>query len=378
MTRFIHTADWQLGMTRRFLSTEEQARYSQAQLDAIGRIAALARSEACQFVVVSGDVFDSNHLDRKVLARALEAMSAFDVPVYLLPGNHDPASAASVYISKTFTERCPPNVSVLKADEPIAVPGSDAEVIGAPWDSKRPLEDLVARACSRLQAGGGRVRIMVGHGGVDASSPDRSDPALIGLEAAEEAIGLGLVQYLALGDRHSATDVGSTGRIWYSGAPLMTDYTETDPNNVLLVDVDREQIAVERRQVGDWAFIKHTFNLSSREDVDGAAAWLQALENKHNTIVKLSFVGTLNLSEKAHLDEQLEHAGDLFAALDVWERRTDLAVLPDDSDLQSLGLSGFAAEVLEELRERSQHTSEDGQVAQDALGLLYRLAGGGR
>jgi DNA repair exonuclease SbcCD nuclease subunit len=378
MAKFIHTADWQLGMTRHFLSREEQARYSQAQLDAIGAIAELAREEACQFVVVAGDVFDSNHLDRRVLARALEAMSAFDVPVYLLPGNHDPANAASIYLSKTFAERRPPNVSVLAADDPVVVPGTDVEVLGAPWDSKHPLEDLLARALGRLELDETRVRVMVGHGAVDTSSPDRTDPALIDLRAAEQAIGSGLIQYLALGDRHSTTELGGTGRVWYSGAPLVTDYTETDPNNVLVVDALGERIEVERRTVGDWAFIRHRFDVNGRTDVDGVEEWLGDLENKRNKIVKLSFVGTLNLSEKARLDELLEHAGDLFAALETWERDTDLAVLPDDSDLRDLGLSGFAAEALAELGERARGGGEEALVAGDALGLLYRLAGAGQ
>ena len=42
MIRFLHTSDWQLGMTRSFLSEEAQARYTQARFDAIrtmGRIA---------------------------------------------------------------------------------------------------------------------------------------------------------------------------------------------------------------------------------------------------------------------------------------------------------------------------------------------------
>jgi len=86
MTRFIHTGDWQLGMTRHFLSPDAQARYSEARLEAVRDIAKLARAEGCSFVTVSGDVFESNHLDRQVVVRALDAMAAFDVPVYLLPG----------------------------------------------------------------------------------------------------------------------------------------------------------------------------------------------------------------------------------------------------------------------------------------------------
>ena len=42
MTKFLHTADWQLGMTRHFLSDEAQARFTAARIEAITTIGALA------------------------------------------------------------------------------------------------------------------------------------------------------------------------------------------------------------------------------------------------------------------------------------------------------------------------------------------------
>lgn len=378
MVRFIHTGDWQLGMTRHFLSAEAQARYSEARLDAVRAIAKLAREERCSFVVVSGDVFDSNHLDRQVVVRALDAMASFEMPLYLLPGNHDPANAASVYRSPAFLNRCPENVTVLESSTPVVVPGTKAEVIGAPWDSKQPLEDLVAKACAELTLDETPLRVLVAHGAVDEGSPDPQNPSLIGLSAAQEAIASGRISYIALGDRHSMTRSGDTERIWYAGTPLVTDFDETEPNHVLLVDLDQESVSVEPHQIGTWVFLRQAFDVNSRDEVDAVSDWLESIDDKRNAVVKLSFVGTLNLTEKAHLDDVLEHFSDLFAALETWERQTDLAVLPDDEDLRDLGLTGFAADTLEGLREQAGSHGEAGQVAQDALSLLYRLAGGRR
>ena len=91
MVKFLHTADWQLGMTRHFLAGEAQARFDGARIDAIRTIGALAEDEGCAFVVVCGDVFESNQVSRQVILRAFEAMGASpQVTFYLLPGNHDP------------------------------------------------------------------------------------------------------------------------------------------------------------------------------------------------------------------------------------------------------------------------------------------------
>ena len=94
MVRFIHTSDWQLGMTRHYLGDDAQARYSAARLDAVSAIGDLAKDHYCDFVLVCGDVFESNHVDRQIVVRTLEALNNHPVPVYLMPGNHDPLGAS--------------------------------------------------------------------------------------------------------------------------------------------------------------------------------------------------------------------------------------------------------------------------------------------
>ena len=111
--RFVHTADWQLGMTRHFLAGEAQPQYSAARRDAVAGLGPLAAQVGAEFVVVAGDVFEDNQLAPKIISQSLEAMRAIGIPVYLLPGNHDPLDASSVYTSALFTAECPANVQVL-------------------------------------------------------------------------------------------------------------------------------------------------------------------------------------------------------------------------------------------------------------------------
>lgn len=367
--RFLHSADWQLGMTRHFLDEESQAQFDLARLDAVVRIGEVARAQGAEFVVVGGDVFETNHVSRRVVLRALEAMGAAGVPFYLLPGNHDPLDAASVMRSTTFLGHRPDNVHVL--DAPVVDVRPGLQIVAAPWPSKRPLEDLCRAACRGL-SDDGTVRVLVGHGAVDVLSPDATDPARIRLAELEAALDAGLVHYVALGDRHSTTSVGGSGRVWYAGAPEPTAYDEVDPGNVLVVELADGDVSVEPVRVGTWRFVRHAAPLDGPDDVDELARWLGALPGKERTIVKLSFVGTLSLAAAAQLDEVLDHHRDLFAALEAWERRTDLAVLPDDADLDALGLAGYASHALSDLRERAEGPDPDS--ARDALALLYRLA----
>ncbi|HZE17947.1 MAG TPA: exonuclease SbcCD subunit D, partial [Mycobacterium sp.] len=257
--RFLHTADWQLGMTRHFLAGEAQPRYSAARRDVVAGLGALAAEVGAEFVVVAGDVFEHNQLAPQVVSQSLEAVRSIGVPVYLLPGNHDPLDASSVYISALFTAERPDNVVVLdRAGVHEVRPG--LQILAAPWRSKSPTTDLVAEVLDGLSADP-VTRVLVAHGGVDVLDPDPGKAGLIGLSGLEDALARGVVHYAALGDKHSPTDVGGSGRVWYSGSPEVTNFDDLEPDSghVLVVDIDdedpRRAVTADARQVGRWRFL---------------------------------------------------------------------------------------------------------------------------
>lgn len=374
--RFIHTADLQLGMTRHFLEGEAQARFTQARIDVIGRIGAVAGERDCAFVVVAGDVFDSNFVDRQVLLRSLQAMGATGVPFYLLPGNHDTIGAGSVYRDPQFLAACPPTVRVLTDAEPVDA-GDGVQVVGAPWSTKRPGADLVTAAVADLPADG-TIRVAVGHGAVRGVAYDGEALSLIEPDGLRPHLDRGAVHYVALGDRHSTTCVdGLDGRVWYSGAPEPTSHTEVDPGNVLVVEAGPESCSVESVRVGEWSF--HSFEplpLDGAEDVDLLERRLAELERPSCSIVRIAPVGSVNLRDHARYEQVVEHASTLLASLQEWGRRSDLVVVPDVADMEDLGLSGPAAATLDELRELAASGTSGAEVAADALGLLHRLVRG--
>jgi DNA repair exonuclease SbcCD nuclease subunit len=372
MVRFLHTADWQLGMSRASLSPEARPRFVQARFDAVRRLGAVAAEHGCEFIVVAGDVFEGNQVDRQTVSRAAEAIRDVKLPVFLLPGNHDPLDAATVYRSTTFTARRPENLRVIEDARPIAV-REGVEVLGAPWPGKRPLTDLAAAALRGLPpAGPGTVRIAVAHGMVDTLSPDAADPARIALADMEAALADGRIHYLALGDRHSATKVGVTGRIFYSGAPEATDYGEIRAGRVLVVDAGAERCDVNEVETGAWRFIERdAVPISGPEDIEALQRFLDELPDKERTVLKLRLRGALPLALDADLRERLEHARDLLAALEV--READYSVLPADSDFADLALGGFAMAALTELRALADGTGPEAAPAREALSLLVRL-----
>lgn len=376
--RFLHTADWQLGMTRHFLNDEAQPRYSAARRDVVAALGPLAAEVGAEFVVVAGDVFEDNHLAPRVVSQSLEAMRGIGVPVYLLPGNHDPLDAGSVYTSALFRAECPDNVVVLdRAGVHEVRPG--LQIVAAPWHSKVPTTDLVADVLAGLSAEDGVTRIVVAHGGVDVHQADREKASYIRLSAVEEALAEGSVHYVALGDKHSRMQVGGTGRVWYSGSPEVTNYdhVENDPGHVLVVDVDEadpaRRVEVGARRVGRWRFVSLRHTVDTSRDVTDLDLNLDLLTEKDRTVVQVGLNGTLTVTDKAALDACLDKYARRFAALTVWESQTDVVVMPADGEFDDLGIGGFAAAAVDELVAAAKLEDDQSDDARAALALLLRL-----
>lgn len=363
-------------MQAHFLPDEARSRFAQDRFTAVERIAQIATEEGCAFVVVAGDVFDSNHVDRGVVAKAVDVLAAFSVPVYILPGNHDPLGPSSVYSSEAWTARVPELVTVIDEVAAIPVPGAGGiEVVGDPWRTKSRLSDPAA-ACYEVDGReGDRTRVMIAHGVVDELSPDGDEPSLIDSAALRRALAGGSIHYAALGDRHSVTEIGGTGgRAWYSGTSVSTRQGLEDPNDVLVVTLDAASCEVERRTVGSWAFRRESRDLNSLADVEALGAWLDSVEAKATTVMALTLRGTISLATSARLAAVLDESRLKYASLDERRGQADLTLAPDGDDLAALEASGYVRETLDQLIEEAADAGAGATRAGDALNLLYRLA----
>ncbi|MCG7276569.1 metallophosphoesterase family protein [Corynebacterium singulare] len=371
---FIHTSDFQLGMTRWFLSPSAQSRFDDDREEAVVRLGELASETGAEFIVVAGDVFEHNSLNTSTLLRSKEVLKNLPVPVYLLPGNHDPLVADSIFFN-SFAD----NVHVIADSEPIEV-RSGVEIVGAPYLSKRANYDLVRRALEPLEpldrASGAVARIAVGHGQVEsrAGEAEESDADTIDLTFVEDCLDRGVIDYLALGDTHSTASLGRTGKVWFSGSPETTafDDRERDSGNALVVRVEGEAVDVEKRSVGRWAFRALDADVNSMDDVERFLAELEEMPGKTRTAVKYSLRGTLGLSAQARLEQGLANLEEVFASLKPRERTMDLHLAPSEDELSELSLSGYAADALSELLEDLENPT-----ARDAANLLFRLSAKG-
>ena len=365
---FLHSSDWQLGMMRRFLGPDGQARWGQARLDAVARIGEVAKDTGAAFVVVTGDVFEHNQVERQTILRACEALKRIPVPVVLLPGNHDALEPGSLWTSSQWLAHAPEHVTVLTETTPFQImPG--VEIVGAPWRSRRPLSDPAAAGYADLTPEAKTTRILLAHGQLTSLSGGMSDVPPIDQAALEAAVTDGRLQYVGLGDRHSTTRV--TDRIWFSGTQEVTSPEEDDPGNVLKVTIADGAIDVEPVRVGAWHMVDHRVELFDEESITTLEDWFAELPDKERTYVRLAGDGSLSLPLLARLDTIIDAQGEVFASVERWVKFWTVRPAPDAADLESLQLSGPARAAMEELR---QALAGGDESAGAALSLMHRLA----
>ena len=359
-------------MTRSVLGEAGQARFDDARFGAVRRLGELAQRERCEFALVCGDVFESNQVDRRTVTRALDALGSFPCPVYLLPGNHDPLDAGSLYRGSAFRQAAPAHVRVIENAEPReVVPG--VELVGAPWLSRRPERNPVVDALTDLGPVG-PLRILAAHGVLDCLVSGRRDASSIALAPLERAVREDRLHYAALGDRHSLTRL-LDGRVCYAGTPVSTDWGESEPGRALVVELDRDGARGHVHAIDDWRFAgPERARLEGESDLAALAERLESLPGKERSVLRLELAGALDLHAAARLAALLERMRDLFAGLDL--RDSELRIGAADSDLDSLELAGFAERAALRLREESAGTGDTADVARDALALLVRLAEG--
>ena len=97
MVKFLHTSDWQMGM-RAVHAGIKAKEVRDTRFDSALRVAKLAKEHQVGFVIIAGDVFEHHDVDEVVVKRTVDILNQFaPIPVYVLPGNHDPFVPGGVW-----------------------------------------------------------------------------------------------------------------------------------------------------------------------------------------------------------------------------------------------------------------------------------------
>lgn len=370
--RLLHTADVHLGATFKVLGERGRDQARQVR-DTFARVIGLALEERVHAVLIAGDLFDSPPAARAQAAFVSEQLARLGearIPVCAIAGNHDALGEGSRGLWQALAARHR-HLTVFGPDPQVRVfPDCDLAVVGRSVASRleaaSPLAGFPTARPTRFVVG-------LAHGSVQR--PDL--PARFGTIAPEDIARTG-VDYLALGDWHSPTDVSSGGvTAWYSGAPEMIDLGEGNPGHVLLVTLPEPGRAhVEVRRVGRRRVERLVLDLGTSGGAEGV---LQTIRRSAGPDVALvvtltGLVGVADRISVEALQEELEREFFRLEIRDESHLRPE-AVDPDRYPENTV-LGRFVRRMREEIARRE---GEERSLAEEALlygvGLLEEREG---
>jgi DNA repair exonuclease SbcCD nuclease subunit len=385
--KFIHTADWQIGMTFHGFKEKSRSAMEDDRIEVIEAIGDFANNAAngIDFVLVCGDIFETPRVSETLVKKTFKKIERIKKPVYVLAGNHEWNGSEFMFTTKYFLENKPTNLHVLQAGINAVEGVTGVEIVAAPLEGKEDLIDLVKAQIDLLEPTNS-IRIVAGHGSIDAIMPAGGRKDLIALAPIEKALADKKIHYVAMGDRHSTTKVGDSGAVWYSGAPEPTAFTEDDQRNVLAVEVIPGSVAkVEKIQVGQWEFIRfgtkfEQHQLRSKQDLDDLEKQIDGIKKPPKTAVKIYLDSVLDFDSDVRRGALFdEWEDDTLARFEVSKSSKGARIESDPlNEKAPAGLSGYALSAYEELKESAIADDDDSEIALEALKLLTEFAGGNK
>ncbi len=387
--KFIHSADWHLGQTYWGLGAQT-TRSRNWRFDAVRRLWQLAADEDAEFILVAGDVFDSETPSETVRTQTIELLSEAPCAVYLLPGESDACAEGSVWFNASWQS----GLTGLNQIHPVLTPEAltirDAVTLfPCPVMRKRGQSDVTAwlPRADRGEA----FRIGLAHGYLRGYSPDEA--RTIGAIAADCAQRAGL-DYLALGGHHAPTPDGhvtSRARSYYAGTPEIGARDDVLGGQALVVKIEHAGAiplvtphrvgAIELHDLG-------ALDLQGKDDWQNFTQRATNFEHPAQTIIRAQLRGEVSPSLYGEIQGWLARRRDELKGVDIaleaiFSRpsREDFAELKLERLEESVldGLDGVLdAEHLGDLRglEQIVNWSGDPDARREALALYYRLLAG--
>ena len=396
MLTFIHTSDWHLGQTNRRLGPRA-GDFSQWRLDAARRVFELAAEKKVDFVVVAGDVFDSDTPSPATMQAAVEILRDAPVPTYIISGNHDPLIEGSVWFHPTFTDALAgvKNVHLSRASETLQVNNGDVVLYSCPVVAKHSREDSTAWIPNSPRSEN-QARIALAHGGWKGywQSAEYSAPGSELNSICDQTASRCGLDYLALGDYHSFTPDNHPAafqRTYYSGTPEVSARDDARAGHVLIVEIEKPGAnpivtphSVGRAQCFNWGEIR----LQTGDGLSALQAQFEKIENLETAIVRGKISGVVSQSEWRDLNEWLNDLREKVLGADV-----DFAKIltePTAEDFLALRLEAPEEHLLEVLnaplellnlngipdREIVAGWSRDEAARREARTLFYQLLRG--
>ena len=305
--KFLHTAD--LHLDSAFCASDalraEDRREAQRQV--LARIFSCAEREACDLILIAGDLFDSVCVTPETEELCLQLFGHSSCPVVIAPGNHDPYATTSFYRRDDLPEQVYVfNTSDVQCFE---FPELGVRVFGYAFLSAVMATSPLAGV--QPPAPNGMRNLLCAH--ADLTDPlSRSCPLTVG-----DIVRFG-IDYAALGHIHNRKEDDSFGQtcIRYCGFAEGRSFDEQGEGGVLIVTLEDGKVpVVERRIVSEQRYRQAEVELSGLHDAqevrERIGEVIDSIEPKKGTHLRMELCGSVDadcIGDVAALSDALRGA----------------------------------------------------------------------
>ncbi|MBI5458112.1 exonuclease SbcCD subunit D [Methanobacterium sp.] len=371
MVKFLHTADWHLGMKYSRLG-EKAEKARDIRVKSVKTLLDHAREENVDFVLVAGDLFDSNDVDKRLLNTVSEILQHTPVPIYIIPGNHDPLTLDSLYWDPVWETLN--NVTIFKESKPFTLPHHNVTIYPSPVSQKQSKKDptdwiKVNGSPSKIKTNGSETEIKSSETEIKSleSEIKINDSLSNGkYQNARNEISIGLahgnlaiegyidnpnfpinpnrvtisdLDYLALGEWHSFRtfqDSEGINRTIYPGTPETTKFGEENSGKAVIVEIETPHSApvIQELDVGTLVWEKHKLEINSRADAETLHLNIQQTLNPQNRVLSLNLTGVTDQDTINYLENFPSQFQNKFMHLNII--KDDLFLKPNLLELKAL------------------------------------------
>lgn len=291
MLKLLHTGDVHLDSAFSGLDPRHAEIRRNELRGAFTSMMSYARTNDIDLLLIAGDLFDGDYVTRETVSLLIREFERFEKPVFIAPGNHDPALTDSVWTRITFPE----NVHIFAKDtlSAVSLPDLSVTVYGFGFTSN----DLTSPPIAGMHVSDPTlINLLVCH--CDMSGGHSSKDCPITPEQLER---FG-ADYAALGHIHNPPPLGRDSRYAYCGCLEARAFDETGAKGACVVEVEksgmtssvnvrRVRFSKRRYEKGELALTGVTSQAEVREAVE---AYITEHGLGEDTLLSLRLAGVVD------------------------------------------------------------------------------------
>ncbi len=306
--KILHCADMHIGAAVGFLEERSENRRKEVLLT-FEKIINMATENQVDFLLIAGDLFDSNAVENSFAESVTEQIKAASpLRVIYCAGNHDPYNPRSPFALKKTS-----NLYILGSEETvISFPELNTRIYGRSFETAflkgRPALEIIPE-------NDGVINICVLHGELTSDINSRYNAIT------NDFIASSNMDYIALGHIHKRSEIAKLGDTYfaYSGCPEGQGFDELGEKGVYLGEVGKNHCDLKFLPTAKRLHIHEKIDITDVED-NISAYCLKLLQKKYgdsfcDNLYKIELTGSLS-SElipdfsdiSAHIKERVYYA----------------------------------------------------------------------